>query len=77
MRVAGGGRLHRRGWFGRLCLQVLCSVKSEGKLMERIDYDLLFRRFVGLNLPHRLPRYPKLQDDRMLTPALNPRRTQP
>ncbi|HEY5056214.1 MAG TPA: IS5 family transposase [Acidobacteriaceae bacterium] len=33
-----------------LLLQVLYSVKSERQLMEQIDYNLLFRWFVGLNM---------------------------
>jgi hypothetical protein len=33
------------------------------------------RHRVAKHLPHRLPRYPKLQGDRTLTPALNPHRT--
>ena len=31
-------------------LQVLYSVKSERQLMEQLDYNLLFRWFVGLNI---------------------------
>src|SRR5512146_1490783 len=31
-------------------LQMLCSVRSERLLMEEIDYSMLFRWFVGLNL---------------------------
>ena len=33
-----------------LLLQVLYSVRSERRLMEQIDYNLLFRWFVGLNM---------------------------
>src|SRR5260370_14362537 len=33
-----------------LLLQMLCSVRSERMLMEEIDYNILFRWFVGLNL---------------------------
>ncbi len=33
-----------------LLLQILYSVRSERLLMERLDHDLLFRWFVGLNL---------------------------
>jgi transposase len=33
-----------------LLLQVLYTVRSERMLMERLEYDLLFRWFVGLNL---------------------------
>ena len=33
-----------------LVLQVLYSVRSERQLMEQLDYNLLFRWFVGLNL---------------------------
>jgi transposase len=33
-----------------LVLQVLYSVRSERMLMEQLDYNLLFRWFVGLNM---------------------------
>jgi len=33
-----------------LLLQILYSVRSERLLMERLDHDLLFRWFVGLNM---------------------------
>lgn len=33
-----------------LLLQILFTVRSERQLMERIDYDLLFRWFVGLGV---------------------------
>ena len=33
-----------------LLLQIIYTVPSERQLMERIDYDLLFRWFVGLNI---------------------------
>src|SRR5665213_3498177 len=33
-----------------LLLQALYSVRSERQLMERLDYDLLFRWFVGLGM---------------------------
>jgi len=33
-----------------LLLQVLCTVRSERLLIEQLDYNLLFRWFVGLNL---------------------------
>jgi len=33
-----------------LLLQALYTVRSEGQLMERLDYDLLFRWFVGLGM---------------------------
>ena len=33
-----------------LLLQVLYSVRSERMLMEQLDYNLLFRWFVGLNM---------------------------
>ena len=33
-----------------LLLQALYSVRSERSLMERLEYDLLFRWFVGLNM---------------------------
>ena len=31
-------------------LQVLCAVRSERLLMEQLEYNLLFRWFVGLNM---------------------------
>ena len=33
-----------------MLLQVLSSVRSERQLVEQINYDLLFRRFVGLSI---------------------------
>src|SRR5437867_4591980 len=33
-----------------LLLQVLYSVRSERQLMEQLDYNLLFRWFVGLSM---------------------------
>jgi transposase len=33
-----------------LLLQVLCSARSERMLMEQLDYSLLFRWIVGLNM---------------------------
>ena len=33
-----------------LLLQVLYSVRSERMLMEQLNYNLLFRWFVGLNM---------------------------
>jgi transposase len=37
-----------------LLLQVLYTVRSERLLMEQLDYNLLFRWFVGLNLDDRV-----------------------
>ncbi|MDQ3014069.1 MAG: IS5 family transposase [Acidobacteriota bacterium] len=37
-----------------LLLQVLYSVRSERLLMEELDYNMLFRWFVGLNLDNRV-----------------------
>ena len=34
----------------RCCLQVLYTVRSERLLMEQLDYNFLFRWFVGLNI---------------------------
>ena len=33
-----------------LLLQILYSVRSERQLMEQLDYNLLFRWFVGMNM---------------------------
>jgi transposase len=37
-------------WQRALLLQVLYTVRSERLLLEQIDYNLLFRWFVGLNM---------------------------
>lgn len=37
-----------------LLLQILYSVRSERMLMEQLDYNLLFRWFVGLNMDDRV-----------------------
>jgi len=37
-----------------LLVQALYSVRSEGQLMERLDYDLLFRWFVGLSMDEQV-----------------------
>ncbi len=37
-------------WLRALLLQALYSVRSERLLMEQLDYNLLFRWFVGLNM---------------------------
>ncbi len=36
-----------------LLLQAFYSIRSERRLVERIDYDLLFRWFVGLGIEDR------------------------
>jgi transposase len=37
-----------------LLLQAFYSIRSERQLVERIDYDLLFRWFVGLGIEDRV-----------------------
>lgn len=37
-----------------LLLQIFFTIRSERQLMERIDYDLLFRWFVGLSIDDRV-----------------------
>ena len=49
-REAGGRRLRRRSCCGRCLLQVLYTVRSERMLMEQLDYNLLFRWFVGMSI---------------------------
>jgi len=49
----GRPSIARRGYCGALLLQVLYSVRSERMLMEQLDYSLLFRWFVGLNMDIR------------------------
>jgi transposase len=49
---AGGGRpsIAPEKLVRALLLQALYSVRSERQLMEQLDYNLLFRWFVGLNM---------------------------
>ncbi len=37
-----------------LLLQALYSIRSETQLMEQLDYNLLYRWFVGLNCSPRI-----------------------
>ena len=48
-RRLGGSRSRQSGCCGRW-LQAFYSIRSERQLVERIDYDLLFRWFVGLGI---------------------------
>ena len=48
IRAWGGRRSRRRCCCGRRCCRPSISVRSERQLMEQIDYNLLFRWFVGL-----------------------------
>ena len=45
-------------------LQVIYTVRSERQLMERMDYDLLFRWFVGLNIDDAVWDHSTLSFDR-------------
>ena len=49
---ANGGRssIPRSVWCEALALQVLYSIRSERLLVEQLDYNLLFRWFVGLSV---------------------------
>src|SRR5690606_2964652 len=40
--------------FRALLLQILYTVRSERQLMEQMDYNLLFRWFVGLTVDERV-----------------------
>jgi transposase len=37
-----------------LLLEILYSVRSERQLMERLEFDLLFRWFVGLSIDEKV-----------------------
>ena len=52
-----------------LLLQVLYTIRSERQLMEQLDYNILFRWFVGLNLddPIWVPTVFTKNRDRLLT----------
>jgi len=50
MRTLAGLRLRRQYILRALLLQVFYSVRSERLLVEQIDYNLLFRWFVGLGM---------------------------
>jgi transposase len=53
---AGGGRpsIPPEKLLRALLLQCLYSVRSERLLMEQLDYNLLFRWFVGLNMDYAI-----------------------
>jgi len=51
-----------------LLLQALYSVRSERMLMEQLDYNLLFRWFVGLNMDDSCSRLPLLSQCRSDAP---------
>src|ERR1700730_11377445 len=48
MRQSVGRRSRQNACCGRNCLQIFYSIRSERLLMEQLDYNLLFRWFVGL-----------------------------
>ena len=50
MSSSAGRRFRRRSCCGRLLLQALYTIRSERQLMEQLDYNLLFRWFVGLGM---------------------------
>jgi transposase len=50
MRTRGGPSIAPEYILRALLLQVLYSVRSERLLVEQIDYNLLFRWFVGLGM---------------------------
>src|SRR5256712_13190987 len=54
MRRLAGRRSRPRSCCGRCSLQVLYSVRSERLLMEQLQYNLLFRWFVGLSMDDRV-----------------------
>ena len=45
-----GRRFRRRSLLRAMLLQVLYTIRSERMLMEQLDYNLLFRWFVGLEM---------------------------
>ena len=49
-RVADVPRSRRKSCLRALLLQVLYTVRSERLLMEQLDYNFLFRWFVGLSI---------------------------
>jgi len=55
-----------------LLLQILYSIRSERQLVERIDYDLLFRWFVGLSIDDPVWNHSTFTKnrDRLLSPEI-------
>src|SRR5438132_14185006 len=45
-----GRRSRRRSCYGRCCCRSYTRLRSERLLMEQLQYNLLFRWFVGLNM---------------------------
>ncbi len=56
----------------RCCLQAFYSVRSERQLVEQLDYNLLFRWFVGLGMDDGVWNHAVFSKnrDRLLTSAL-------
>ena len=50
MRLRGGRRSRRSMYCRALLLQAFYSVRSERQLIAQLDYNLLFRWFVGLSM---------------------------
>ncbi|WP_439360344.1 IS5 family transposase [Bradyrhizobium sp. DASA03007] len=48
--IRRGRRSRRRSCCGRCCCRRFNSIRSERLLMERLEYDLLFRWFVGIGV---------------------------
>src|SRR5438132_8963359 len=45
-----GRRSRRRSCYGRCCCRSYTRLRSERLLMEQLDYNILFRWFVGLEM---------------------------
>lgn len=66
--MASSWRFVRGSWYGQQLRQALLllgfrGIRSERQIMERLEFDLLFRWFVGLGV-----------DDDQTTSSKNPRR---
>lgn len=46
----GGPSIAPKKLLRAILLQAFCSIRSERQLMERLEFDLLFRWFVGLGI---------------------------
>ena len=46
--------LHRRSCCERFCFRLFYSIRSERQLMEQLEFNLLFRWFVGLGIDDRV-----------------------
>src|SRR6185437_6802142 len=67
---SGAPRLRRSAFLRASLLQLLHSIRSERQLVERLEFDMLFRWFVGLMIDEKAFDAFSKNRDRLLTHAI-------